>query len=302
MPLTPRSSQDPKADRYYLQTNRPQVIVRAKQAGTEKKTAVLSLLSIPEKHMMFVGLENGDFTAVDFESGDVVFRKNFGGAVLFLVYLPDGDRVLAGVAGGTVMRVDLAAGSVAAHASLGVGADVTCAVRVGAKMVCAGTASGNLAALDLPETAPGVFTELWQRLANGFALHLHLGGGGVLSLAHAPEKKHVYAGLRNGNLVTVDLPSGKVLSSPNLAGGGVLSLAYIPEMMSVLVGMESGDLVRVDPEKGHTTGRFVTSRLSLGVGMINSLLHIPGVWSDDIVLAGIWSGDIVSVAKTVAYY
>jgi hypothetical protein len=250
---------------------------------------------------MVVGLENGDLVAVDLVSGDTEFRANLGAPVIFLLHLSDGPCVLAGITGGHLMHLDLNSGHVTEHASLGVFGSVQCIVRIGTQTVCTGTADGDLAALELPEATPGVFNEIWRRLAQGFALHLRLGGGGVLSLAYSQEKKQVFAGLGNGQLVTVNFPSGKTLSSPSLCGGGVLSLAYIPEMKNVLVGMESGDLIRVDPEMGYTTGRFVASRLNLGVGMIKSLLHIPGIWTDDIVLAGLWSGEIVSVAKTVSY-
>jgi hypothetical protein len=278
-------------------------MVRAKDTRTGKKTAVLSLLYIPEKQYMVVGLENGDLTTVDLVSGHSVFSTNLGGAVLFLVHIPDGRHVLAGVSGGDLKRLDLESGRVAANAGLGVDS-VQCVVRVGDKMVCAGTASGDLVELDLPGTTPGVVGDFWRRLAQGFTLHLRLGagGGGVLSLAHSPEKQQVFAGLGNGSLVTVDLPSGKVTSSTSLAGGKVLSLVYMTEMMNILVGMENGDLIRVDPELGHTTGRFVASRLNLGVGLIKSLLHIPGRNEElSVVLAGLWSGEIVSVAKTVSY-
>jgi hypothetical protein len=294
--MSSKSDENSTHSTQHLQTNRPQLIVRAKEGRAEKGAAVLSLLHVPEYHFMLVGFENGDLLTLDLVSGSAVFRTNLGGAVLFLVHIPGGHQVFAGVTGDELFHMDLASGKVAVHGSLGISA-VQCVVHVEAEMFCAGTANGTLAALPLSEEpTPDVFSELWRQLAKGFGFHVRLGSSGVVSLAHAPEKKQVFAGLGNGSLVTVNIPSGKVISSAKFAGGAVLSLAYIPGMMSVLVGMESGDLIRCDPEMGG----IVASRLNLGVGMIKCLLYIQGLWTDDVILAGLWSGETVSVAKVVS--
>ena len=46
-----------------------------------------------------------------------------------------------------------------------------------------------------------------------------LGGGWVRSLLHVPGEKRFFAGLDNGELVTVDLGSGEVSSRVQLGGG-----------------------------------------------------------------------------------
>jgi hypothetical protein len=77
----------------------------------------------------------------------------------------------------------------------------------------------------------------------------------VFSLAHVDGERRIFAGLENGELVSVDLASVEVASRTKLGGGGVRSLLHTEgERRLAVEGIEDSALEAEDLGDSFASG------------------------------------------------
>ena len=114
-----------------------------------------------------------------------------------------------------------------------------------------------------------------------------LGDCGLRSLLHVEGETRLFGGLENGDLMTVDLKSGKETLHARLGKGKVQCLLHVKGRTQLYAGFDTGELVTVDIKTGDINRRSLGDKKR-----VHSLLYIPYVKR---LFAGLANGDLKTI-------